>query len=319
MMRIARILALALALAVIVSTVSHFIADRYANRAVTVSQQLAILERQPFVDINGQVGDVPEFRNRILVPALVKLVIAAGRQQPVTAYFAVRVLCAFTMFAFVGWYAATAASPRAVLPLLSVLALILVASFNHPLEFPSDYLDVLFTTTFVYAARSRRVVVAIAAVVIGVTARESAAFAGVIWWFCASGPRARRALVGAALVVVAMAATTALRYEFHVAGGSVFNSIAVQGSLQSVGRSLFTNPAPQLWSLGLIAIAVLLWHWLDLARSWAPIDRAALRAAAVVLAITLVFGVIHELRIYMPVVTCVLLAGVPRGVESQKS
>jgi hypothetical protein len=319
MMRLARILALAFALAVIVSTVSHFIADRYANRAVTVNQQLAILERRPFIDTNGQVGDVPEFRNRILVPALVKLVIAVGRPQPVTAYFAVRVLCAFTMFAFMGWYAAAAASPRAVLPLLSVLALILIASFNHPLEFPSDFLDVLFTTAFVYAARSRRAAIAIAAVLVGVTARESAAFAGVIWWFCASGPRGRRALVSTALVALALAATTALRYEFHVAGGSVFNSIAVRGSLQSVERSLFTNPAPQLWSVGLIVIAALLWHWLDLARSWAPIDGAVLRAAAVVLAITLVFGVIHELRIYMPVVTCVLLAGVPHDVESQKS
>jgi hypothetical protein len=180
-MRLSRILPLAFALAVIVSTVSHFIGDRYANRAVTVNQQLAILARQPFVDINGEAGDVPEFRNRILVPALVRLVVVATRQPPVTAYFAVRVLCAFAMFAFAGWYAAAAASPRTVLPMLSVLALILIASFNHPLEFPSDYLDVLFTTVFVYAARSGRMALAIAAVLIGVTARESAAFAGIIW------------------------------------------------------------------------------------------------------------------------------------------
>jgi hypothetical protein len=114
-----------------------------------------------------------------------------------------------------------------------------------------------------------------------------------------------------ALIALALAATTALRYGFHVEGGSVFNSIAVQGSIQSVERSLFTHPAPQLWSVGLIAIGVLLWAWLDVARSWGPIDGAVLRAAAVVLAITLVFGVIHELRIYMPLATCVLLAGVP--------
>jgi hypothetical protein len=313
-----RVVPLALALAVIVSTVSHFIGDRYANRAVTVNQQLAILERQPFIDINGQVGDVPEFRNRILVPALTRMIITVSRRPPVEAYFAARVLCAFAMFVVVGWYTSEG-SRRAVLPLLSVLALILVASFNHPLEFPSDFLDVLFTTVFLYAARSRRMAVAIGAALIGVMARESAAFAGIIWWFCADGPRGKRALASVALIVLALAATTALRYEFHLAGGSVFNSVAVQGSLQSVGRSLFTSPAPQLWSVGLVAIAILLWYWLDLAGSWSPVDGAAIRAAAAILAVTLVFGVVHELRIYMPVITCMLLAGVPRPVETQKS
>ena len=305
-----RTVLLAGALAVTVSTVSHFLGPRYEARAFVADQQLAILERRPFVEPNGRAGDVPEFRNRILVPAALAATVAMTRLSPVTAYFAVRVACAFAMFLLVGWYVSRHAPPTALLTALAVLALCLVISFNHPYEFPSDYLDVLFTTVFVMAARSSGRLVALIAADVGATARESAAFSGVIWWFCAVDPPARRAAYAGLLALVAMGVTLGTRMIFHLPGASVFNSIAIPGSVGSITRTFVTDPGPRIWIIGLGVMTILLYYWLETARAWTTRDPGTLKAAAVILVLTLVFGVIHELRIYMPVVTCVLLAGV---------
>lgn len=305
-----RTVLLAGALAVVVSTVSHFLAPRYASRVSVADQQLAILERRPFVEPGGRAGDVPEFRNRILVPAALAVTVTITRLSPVTAYFAVRVACAFAMFLLVGWYVSRQMPPAALLPALAVLALCLVISFNHPYEFPSDYLDVLFTTVFVAAARSGRRFLALVAAAFGATARESAAFSGVIWWFCAADPPAHRAGYAALLALVAMSVTTGIRMIFHLPGASIFNSIAIQGSVGSITRTFVTDPGPRIWIAGLVVMGVMLYYWLETAREWTSSDPRTIRAAAVILALTLVFGVVHELRIYMPVITCVLLAGV---------
>jgi hypothetical protein len=317
-----RTVLLAGALAVIVSAVSHFLAPRYASRAFVADQQLAILERRPFVEPGGRAGDVPEFRNRILVPAALAATIAITQLSPVTAYFAVRVACALAMFLLVGWYVSRQMPPAALLPALAVLALCLVISFNHPYEFPSDYLDVLFTTVFVGAARSGGRLVALIAAAVGATARESAAFSGVIWWFCAGDPPVRRAAYAALLALVAMGVTIGTRMIFHLPGASIFNSIAIQGSVGSITRTFVTDPGPRIWIIGLGVMAVLLYYWLEAARGWTSSDPRTIKAAAVILVLTLVFGVIHELRIYMPVITCVLLAGVsphPRVVMAGRA
>jgi hypothetical protein len=306
-----RVVLVAGALAVVVSAVSHFLAPRYASRAFVADQQLAILERRPFVEPGGRVGDVPEFRNRILIPAALGATVAITRLPPATAYFGVRIACALAMFLLVGWYVSRQAPAIALLPALAVLAICLLISFNHPYEFPSDYLDILFTTVFVAAARSSQRLLALVAAAVGATARESAAFSGIIWWFCAQDASAQRAVFAAVLALVAMGVTTGTRMIFHLPGGSIFNSIAVQGSVSSITRTFVTDPAPRIWIAGLGVMAILLFYWLDTARAWARPDPATLRAAAVILAVTLVFGVIHELRIYMPVVACVLLAGIP--------
>jgi hypothetical protein len=306
---VVRIVLLAGALAVVVSAASHFLAPRYASRVFVADQQLAIFERRPFVEPGGRSGDVPEFRNRLLVPAALAAAMNITGVPAVTAYFGLRVACAFAMFLAVGWYVSRHAPDAAVLPALAVLALCLITSFNHPYEFPSDYLDVLFTTAFVAAARSGQRMAALLAAAIGASARESAAFSGIIWWFCTSGPAMRRGAFSAALIGVAMGATTILRMLFHLPGGSIFNSIAIEGSVGSITRTFVTDPGPRIWIVGLGVIAILLFYWLDLARAWTSRDAGLLRASAVILATTLVFGVIHELRIYMPVVTCVLLAG----------
>jgi hypothetical protein len=315
--RVVRIVLLAGALAVVVSAVSHFLAPRYDSRVFVADQQLAIFERRPFVEPGGRSGDVPEFRNRLLVPATLAATMKLTGLPAVTAYFGVRIACAFAMFLTVGWYVSKHAPDAALLPALAVLALCLVISFNHPYEFPSDYLDVLFTTIFVAAARSRQIAVALLAAAVGATARESAAFSGIIWWFCAPGPVMRRGAFSAALVAVAMGVTTVLRMVFHLPGGSIFNSVAIEGSVGSITRTFVTDPGPRIWIVGLGVMAILLFSWLDLARAWAGRDAALLRAAAVIAAITLVFGVIHELRIYMPIVTCVLLAGAAGSAKGE--
>jgi hypothetical protein len=214
------------------------------------------------------------------------------------------------MFLLVGWYVSRHMPPVAMLPALAVLALCLVISFNHPYEFPSDYLDVLFTTVFVAAARSGGRFAALVAAAVGATARESAAFSGVIWWFCAADPPARRSAYAGLLALVAMGVTIGTRMIFRLPGGSIFNSIAIQGSVGSITRTFVTDPGPRIWIIGLVVMAVLLFYWLEAAREWTSSDPRTIKAAAVILILTLVFGVIHELRIYMPVITCVLLAGV---------
>ena len=312
-----RVALLAGAMAVAVSLVSHFLAPRYAARAFVADQQLAIFERRPFVDPSGRTGDIPEFRNRLLVPAALEAATRLGHVPPVTAYFGVRVACAFAMFLVLGAYVSRHAPPHALLPAMAVAALALIISFNHPYEFPSDYLDILLTTVFVAAARTRARLLALVAAAIGATARESAAFSGIIWWFCANEPAVRRSAFAVALIAVAMSVTATLRAFFRLPGGRILDSIAIKGSVGSLTRTFVTDPQPRIWVLGLGVIGILLYQWLKTARSWTAPDWALLRSAAVILVITLVFGVIHELRIYMPIVACVLLAGTPASTSGR--
>jgi len=93
-------------------------------------------------------------------------------------------------------------------------------------------------------------------------------------------------------------------------GDQTFEQFDGAGSVGSITRTFVTDPGPRIWIIGLGVMAVLLYYWLETARTWTTRDPGTLKAAAVILVLTLVFGVIHELRIYMPVVTCVLLAGV---------
>jgi hypothetical protein len=312
-----RIGLLAVAFTIVVSVPSHFLASRYASRSIVADQQLAIAERRPFVEPDGRAGDVPEFRNRILVPFLLKAATQVTPLSPVTAYFGIRVLSAFVMFAVVGAYVARTVAPSAVLPALGVLATMLIVSFNHPYEFPSDYPDAVLATLFVAAARNRAPSLALATAVLGTGLRESAAFGGIVWWCCAPDRRGRRAAVSVILIGAAMAVTTALRYAFRLSGGSVFNSIAIAGSARMVMQTFVNDPGPRLWLIGLIVMAILLREWLAVARQWGSIDWQLLGAAAAILVITLVFGAIHELRVYIPVATYALLAvrqtGGPEG------
>jgi hypothetical protein len=305
-----RLLALAFAATIAVTTVSAYGTERWANRNEIADEQLAIMQRQPFVYL-GQQSDNPQFRSRLLYPLAMT---AMGRISPLSAadnFLVLRTLNAFAMFVLVGAVVLRRSGEEATRLLMAILTLVLVLSFNHGYERPTDYLDIMFMVAFILAARRMQYAAMLALTLIGVMNRESAIFAAIIWWFCAADDWRRRAAFAAVLGGTAVALAAGLRWHFMLDTGRITNDFLLT-RMHTAFIAIFRDvPSPREWWIGLIAIGVLLGEWLRSVRGHVVIDRRLLQAAGVMTGITLFFGTVQELRVFMPIIAAILMAGIP--------
>jgi hypothetical protein len=162
---------------------------RVEHRDETVYQQHALLHRLPLM-FDGIQSDLPEFRNRLLFPAMLEATTRISNLDDREAFLMLRWITAFVCFATLYWFGGRVAG--APLPMnvcaLSLLAIFFVLSFNHPWEHPTDFPDAIVMILSTWAAMTRRFPAAVAIAAVGAANRESAAFAGVIWMLLPSQP-----------------------------------------------------------------------------------------------------------------------------------
>jgi hypothetical protein len=309
----------AFCLATAVCFVSNNLNARVQHRSEVIDQQFALLERRELV-FDGRLTDLPEFRNRLLFPAMLKAVVATGVATPSQAFLALRVATA-TACLFGVWLFAVAvagATVESAMLALSLMGWCLVLSFNHPWEHPSDFLDVIVTTGWITTVLCRHFALTLLVVIAGTLNRESTAFAGVLWavlWGTTArswGERFFAGARGAALACSALATTALWRWLFGVHSGPMHNSVAVvdlpgavQAALERPGLSwlhlvltAFTLPAVWLWTMrGNIRLT----------------DRAVVSSAVAVAGLSAVIGRANEIRIFLPALTMLVLAGVLRA------
>lgn len=253
---------------------------------------------------------LPEFQNRILAPAAFAAVktLSGGLLGDLQVWKAIRLLSALIAFAIV-YMCAARLSGNSEGRALAACALLAYAyawtAMMHQWELSSDFLDMAFIALMVFFSTLDRVAAVFMVAILAAFNRESAAFAGII------------------LATQAWSRTDVSRNR--IAWGALCTAAAL--ILVDVIRWLLSGQHTQRQMLGLL-VTVREWRWLLLpygagtsgiamflplalllkrqTHSWTPTQRGLVIAAAVVAAITCVFGSVGELRVLLPVYVVLL-------------
>jgi hypothetical protein len=291
--------------------VSNNIHARVVHRDETVAQQTALLHRQPLI-FQGVPGDLPEFRNRLLFPVLMATVTSLSGVNSRQAFLFVRWVTAFACFVLFWAFTVrlVGGGTREALMGQAMLTMILVLSFNHPWEHPTDFPDVAVMIAAVWAAMRRNLALAALIAILGAANRESAAFTGVIWIAVAwseDAARLRALFEGAVLSASALGMTTLLRYLFRVPGGRLVNSVGENPLWPSIREAL----AHPFMSWPMLLAAMLIPPLLLAFTNWqgSRAGRHVVMAGVLLAAVSLVIGDPGELRVSLSPATIVLCGG----------
>lgn len=286
-------LAIVLSLAILASQFSFRLRD--LTWADTIAIQLRILDGR---------ADMPEFQNRILVPALTAL---AMKIAPVgfsdrSLWHILRFLAATVSFAAL--YAAvshtTGSRLRALISVGLVTFAYLWTPMTDPGENPSDFFDIAFTALIVWLALAEKPFALLLVVILASMNRESAAFAGIVWIAVTYMRHGARDLTKYLPALAYMAVSVSLVWGLRYGLAHEFHPRQLLGAVESLHRwrAYFhpTGVTPMFAATALVFFAVLRL----MPRPWTADQKATMGAAVVCALITAVFGIWTELRIWLP-------------------
>jgi hypothetical protein len=265
----ATIIALSGCLAIFSSFISANLHSRFEHHPEAVSNQFAILKGLPH-HIDGQEKVFPQFQSRVLFPLLLKGLTETHLMSASQSFIFLRITTAFIGYLvffivciqFEGMPVKHAALGA------GVLAYTLVFTFNHGWEHPTDFLDVAFFSAFLGLALQRRPIVFALAVFLGTLNHQTAAFAGVIWFFLWGLDERELQLkwqgvaFSSGLVIGSYAVSTAVKFLFGGRGQSAGYVIDGWATIpEFIG--FLRHPTPYGWPVLLVAmvVPVILWLW----------------------------------------------------------
>lgn len=297
---------LACSFAVGTTFVSNNLHPRFEHRAETIEQQFAILQGRPYL-LDGVRTYFPEFQNRILFPLLFA-VTAQSRIGSISQEYLVLRLLTATLAFLVFWHLLTAVggvSLRVAAVGMGMLAYVLIFTFNHGWEHPTDYLDVIMASLFVWVCLAHRRLAAVGLALLAAANRESAPFIGVIW-FALYGmgpdrkPQYKEIAFAAGLVVLAYGMVLSIRYALGGTAALAPQTTAIVWLGDFIGEFI-ARPSPSGWPVLLVAMVapLALWLWVD--REWmGPTEKRLLLAGVAIALIAPLFGIVKELRFFIP-------------------
>jgi hypothetical protein len=295
------LLLLHFSLSIIVCFVSNNVQTRLEHRQETVLQQFAILEGHSYL-VDGEETDPPQFRSRVLFPAMLAL---ASRWEivPPAAWFVIlRIATAWLAF-LVFWLLlveAAGASLKLAAAGCGWLALGLILTFNHSWEHPTDFLDVLFFSLALWFAVQRKATLLAAATILGSLNHQTIAFAGVLW-ACLYGMDASRkvrpAEIGFAGLLMALSRATSWLVETAIRGSAGWGH--VMNGRETIGQFLhfLAHPYASGWPVLLFALVAPTAVWLVVNRQ--SLDAAGWRillAVGITIGVSSVIAFMAELR-----------------------
>lgn len=309
-------LVLAGCLALLVVFVSSYQGERQENRHEIIQMQFDLLQGKDYV-LNGRPMYLAPFQNRVLFPLALVAVTRLGVLDANDSYLILRL--AETVLAFLTMYWAARAisggSPKLAAVGMLLLAYCLILTFGFNWEHPTDMLDVVFTALMVLATVRHRASLLLLVALFAATNRESAAFAGVMWGICYGLNEKRKPNLpelGRAFLLTAIpyAAVLLLRYAFGGARAIVGETqmITAITSLRSDLQILLDYTTPFNWlTLGIaMFVPPLLWaasNW----RTMHYLQRRLVYTALVLVLISFLFGILSELRIFIPSIVILVL------------
>jgi len=301
-------LILSTALGIFVCSASDSMLNRQTYRQESVEMERAILRGQPF-HVSGHLVYAAVWQNRLLFPGALELGIRIGLLSPARWYVLLRCLFCVAMFAVFWRTLRTSASADVKLAGagLLLLAYCLVLTFTTPYVMTSDFPDALFVAMFIVLSLRRKRWLLLSVAIVAAMNRESAAFAGLIWFFMHGLDERRRlnwreACYSALVSTSSMAFALLLRYEFggRQAIGSRTQRVPLSVNVDAV-KHLILHPTPLSWAGRLFCMTLPLALWILANRQClTPVHKRLLGAAGSIAVVSLVFGYIGEPRIFIP-------------------
>ena len=328
---------LSLSLSIALCFVSNNLSGRFELRGKNIQNHFAILAGQPGDYGFPQPLYLPAFQNRILFPALLRGASSIKLFSVPQWYLLLRLLTAVAMFAT--FYATLrrygGCDPRLASLGTGWLAYVLLFTFNHPYEHTSDFPDAFFITLMLACVLSNRLLPLLLVCVFAATNRESAAFGGVLWavvhglpndWSklrgiksAYGGVRWNAVLGGGFVSVVTYATVIGLRYAFGGAKAIARSGQTLTGwtELKQSLISVIHSPTPSSWPLLAFAMIVPLTGWIMTNRPYCVgEDRRVVTAGLLIGFVTVLFGLVHELRVFIP--SLVLLCYAAAAMEAKR-
>jgi hypothetical protein len=311
-------LVLAACFALCVVFISSFQGERQENRAEIIQMQFDLLEGKSY-RLNDRAVYLAAFQNRVLFPLAFVNFVRLGVLDANDSYLILRLAETILAFAVVYWTArGIGATPKLAAAAMLLIAYCLILTFGYNWEHPTDVLDAMFVALMVWATVAKRsrwlLLISLAAA----ANRESAAFAGVLWGVCYGfsetwRPKVKELGHALVLVLIPYAAVLALRYWFGGAKAlaSETQLITAFSSLANDVKTLTDYLTPFNWlTLGLaMFVPPLLWVGSNWGRML-PVQRRLTVAAVILVGITFWFGILSELRTFLPSIVILVLTAV---------
>jgi|GEM_PF-2335078 hypothetical protein len=306
-------------LALGVAFVSGYLGDRQKHRGEIIQMQFDLLQGKDYV-LNGRAMYLPSFQNRVLFPFALAAATRLGVLDANDSFILLRLVTAALALATLWWTARAISncSPKLAAVGTLLLAFGLIFTFQFAWEHPTDFLDVVLIALMVWATVKKRPLLLLGIALVAAANRESAAFAGVLWglsyaWDEKRRPQWNELARAFLLIVVPYAAVLLLRYAFGGARAVTTGTqmVTALSSLQNDLKILTAYVTPFNWLSLAIAMFVppLLWvttNWRDMTF----LQHRLVYAALALVLITFFFGIVSELRIFIPSVVILILMGV---------
>lgn len=299
-------------LALLVTAVSTQLRFRNATREDAIQQQFAILSGDALKFDGRPAPWADVWRNRILFPLLLKGIVQNSSLNASDGYVLARFLTAFAMLASLWWalgHARLAGVHGAIaaVAILSFMQMLVFISYGR--ESPSDFLDAAFMSILTALCLRKQRFATLLVTIFASANRESSAFAGVIW--CCLYWRAERRLnfreiAWSAFVCIAALVTTAgLRHWMgatHAADAQAFVLFKGWEHL----KVFLSFPTPFGWPVCafMMLLPPLAYIWNQRSRLTSAM-RGLLLATALITLISMVFGELSELRVFVPSLTLI--------------
>ena len=312
-------LALGVLLSIFCSTsvwyASSELSARRQHRAEAVQHQLAIIGRAP-MQIDGQPGDISEYRSRVLVPYLLVGLSQSGLlKSDQERFMAVRLVTgtAFFLAAYVFAFRLLGGRLITAAGFVGILSAWLVASFNAAWEIPTEFPDLTFLLGAVICVVERRRLALVALTVVATLNRESSVYYAVLWfWMYAfEGGRAqmiRQSRFAALIGIIAITETLVLRASYRLPGAPLSNHSMVGHNLTAIMKAIQELPAPG-WFVPLVCgcAFIAVWWWMYRVHG-GRVDRALMRSALTIALPSVVFASVSEIRVFLPSIVLALSA-----------
>lgn len=257
----------------------------------------------------------PESQNRILPAGMLVLLrdIVPATISDKSVWFASRLFQA--VLAYVVLYAVAFRLTGGRLRALAAVGLVgyfyIWTPLSHPWEYTSDFLDILFISAFVGLALDGRSYLLGFTVILAAMNRESAAFAGIIWAGLATvrygpWPENWRRFVPAAFYVL-LAATVVLGLRYVLGGALHPQELGIVDVFVNWRWIRYPDGVLPMIAATLLALVVVL---RGLPRPWTADQKGLFVGAIGCAVVSLVFGIVGELRVWLPCCTIVSLLAV---------
>ena len=255
MQRSIGLLSISACLGIFVCLISTNFPGRFEHRDDVIRNQFAILHGEPH-HFDGQTRDMPQLQSRVLFPVLLA---GAAQVMPVgKAYPLLRLLTAIAAFAvFMLTVMAEGVDLKTATIGAGLLAYGLTFTFRYPWEHPTDFFDVLFFSLFALLTLRRRRLVLLLVTLAATLNHQTAAFAGVLWFFVWGfdhlRPRWGEITYSAVISVISYAMSTAIKsYLGKPSLGYVING------WRTVPQFIEALRHPQLFAWPVLLVAMLL-------------------------------------------------------------